>query len=138
MIDRGGIEGLLVAGSAVILTGPAAERALQAVLIAIRARRSNGYAESPEYRLLAESLARARSATGHADFGDSVLGQHLRYEPPTVPLPEAARRIGVGLRQARRLAPRLGGTKVGGRWFVDGDALDEHLYGKAQADGFVG
>lgn len=48
---------------------------------------------------------------------------------PTVPLTQAARRLGVSERQARRLAPRLGGRRIAGRWFIDETALTEHLDG---------
>ncbi|ULE35050.1 helix-turn-helix domain-containing protein [Mycobacterium sp. IDR2000157661] len=46
---------------------------------------------------------------------------------PTVPLEDAAERLGISTRHARRIAPKLAGRKAGGRWFVDETALREHL-----------
>lgn len=123
------LDGLLRAGSAVILTGPAAESALQAVLIAVRARRANGLPPAPAYRVLAAALHAARSADGHTDAPEPHGAQDFPLEP-TIPAHEAAQRLGVGARQIRRLAPRLGGRKIGGRWFVDETALTEHLRGR--------
>lgn len=117
----------MVAGTAVILTGPAVETALQAALIAIRARRVNGLPASSAYRTLAAALGQARSAAGHADFREPVDVQHFSVQAPTVPITQAADRLGVCDRQMRRLARRLGGRKIGGRWFVDEQLLVEHI-----------
>lgn len=129
-LNRRVLDGLMVAGSAVILTGDAAEVARQAVASARRSRRVNGLPDTPAYQLLAESLTQVVSAAGRTDVREPAAGQHFPYEPPTVPLELAAQRLGVGHRQARRLAPLLGGRKIGGRWFIDEHALTEHLDGK--------
>lgn len=121
------LDGLVVAGTAVVLTGPAVETALQAALIAIRSRRANGLPDSAAYRALASALVHARSGSGHSDVQDQAVGQHFSTEAPTVPIAEAVARLGICDRQVRRLAPRLGGRKIGGRWFVDEQALAEHL-----------
>lgn len=47
-----------------------------------------------------------------------------------VPLVEAAARLGLTDRQVRRLAPRLGGKKIGGRWLIDEQALVEQIEGR--------
>ncbi len=122
------LDGLLAAGGAVVLTGAAAESALQAVRIAIRARRVNGLSDAPAYRALAAALNAARSATGRTDISEHVGGQDFPIEP-TVPARAAARQLGVSDRHIRRLAPRLGGRKIAGRWFLDETALAEHLKG---------
>ncbi|MDO0977182.1 hypothetical protein [Mycolicibacterium frederiksbergense] len=128
------LDGLVIAGTAVVLTGPAVETALQAALIAIRSRRANGLPDSPMYRALATALAQARSGDGHADVREHVVGQHFSVEAPTVPIATAADRLDICDRQARRLAPALGGRKIGGRWFVDEQALAEYIEMRKQHD----
>lgn len=123
------LDGLLVAGEAVILTGSAARCALQAALIAIRARRRGGLPDSGPYRELAVALAQVESAGGHSDICERAAVQHIPVEP-TVPVTEAAERLGLTDRQVRRLAPRLGGKKIAGRWFVDEQALVEEIEGR--------
>lgn len=123
------LDGLLVAGEAVILTGAAARCALQAALIAIRARRTNGLPDSENYRELATALAEVGSATGHPDIRERAGVQHISVEP-TVPVVEAAARLGLTDRHVRRLALRLGGKKIGGRWLVDEQALTEQIEGR--------
>lgn len=127
--DSRRLDGLVVAGAAVILTGGAARCALQAALIAIRARRANGLPDSEAYRELARALAQAESGGGHSDIREQVAGQHFSLEP-TVPIVEAATRLGLTDRQVRRLAPRLGGKKIAGRWLLDEEALVELIKGR--------
>lgn len=121
------VDGLMVAGAAVILTGPAIESALQAVLIAIRSRRANGLPMLPAYYMLVTALGQARSAGGLSEVREPVGIRHFSYQVPTVPIAEAAERLGVCERQVRRLAPRLGGRKIGGRWFVDEQMVADHI-----------
>ena len=123
------LDGLLVAGDAVILTGAAARCALQAALIAIRARRTNGLPASDTYQELATALARVESASGHSDIREEVGAQDISLGP-TVPLTKAAARLGLTDRQVRRLAPRLGGRKICGRWLIDEQALEDHIQGR--------
>lgn len=113
------MNGLVVAGGAVVLTGEAVELALGAALIAIKARRANGLPEH-RYRALAEELNRARSATGHSDVPEVPLVQH--FPEAEVPIAVAAQRLRICERQMRRLAPQFG-RKVGGRWLIDDAAL---------------
>lgn len=127
-------SGVLTAGGAVILTGPALRTALRAVLTATRARQrfdppNSAYAE------LAEHLLRAMSAEGHPDVRhDDPLHTGINEELPTVPIDEAARQLGLSQRQTRRLAPKLGGKRVAGRWLLDQLAIDEHVEGAKQSD----
>ncbi|WP_418003353.1 hypothetical protein ACNO8X_26095 [Mycobacterium sp. PDNC021] len=125
------LDGLVVAGSAVILTGGAARAALQAALIAIRARRANGLPASEPYRELARALAQVESGGGHSDIHERVVVEHFSVGP-TVPLVEAAARLGLSGRQLRRLAPQLGGKKIGGMWLVDEQALADEIEGRKQ------
>lgn len=121
------LDGLTVAGSAVVLTGSAAKAALQAVLVAIRSRKANGAGVSPAYTVLAQALGSAMSATGHADVREPVDSEDYWVDEPTVSAPEAAQRLGIGDRQMRRLAQKLGGRKRAGRWFVNEQSLNEYL-----------
>jgi hypothetical protein len=126
------MNGLTRVGGVVIVHGTAARTLCEAVLIAERARRANGYPISTDYATLAAELHAAASAAGHSDVraepdGDSVVVS------PTVPIEQAAAELGVSKRQARRLAPDLGGKLVGGRWLLDEQALAEHIEGRRGA-----
>ena len=60
-------HGPFVAGTAVILTGESVEAALQAVLIAARARTRNGLPNSAAHLELAKAFTAAMSASGQSD-----------------------------------------------------------------------
>lgn len=122
------VPGLTAVGPVVILTGPAARATAQAVLIAIRARRLSGYA-SGHLDSIAEALV---TASGQPDGriepnADSVDVPDI---PPTVPVEDAARTLGLSKRQTRRLARNLGGRLIGGRWLLDAQAVTEHAEGQ--------
>ena len=120
-----------VAGAAVVLTGEWLEAAMQAVLIAARARARNGLPNSGSHLALAQALNAAMSARGHSD-GRVIEDweDHLQQEPPTVTVAEAARQLGLSERHTRRRAPQLGGKRIGGVWLLDQDAIDEHRKGQ--------
>lgn len=122
------VPGLTTVGPVVILTGNAAQTAAQAVLIAIRARRLSGYSTT-HLDTIASALmtASGHTATTLSTIADSV---DVPDVPPTMPVPDAARFLGISKRQARRLAPGLGGRKVGGRWLLDPQAVTEHQEGQ--------
>ena len=123
-------HGPFVAGTAVILTGESVEAALQAVLIAARARTRNGLPNSAVHLELAKAFTAAMSGSGQKDVREPLELQHYpQQEPPTVPIADAARQCRVSTRHARRLAPKLGGKKIGGQWFLDQDAINEHKEG---------
>ncbi|OHU48900.1 helix-turn-helix domain-containing protein [Mycobacteroides chelonae] len=126
------LQGLVVAGTAVVLTGPAARTALRLVTVALSARRANGAKKVPEYQELGEALLRVVSATGHPVVREDVVSQDLWVddEPTLLSVPEVAQRLGISDRQARRLAERLDGRKKAGRWFVSEEALNEHMEGR--------
>ena len=106
---------------AVLLDGSALDAARYAVDVAQRARARNGLPRSVALARLAEALA----APGQEDSPDEPAGQ-----PDLVTTEQAAEVLGVSLRSARRLAPRLGGRLVGGRWLLDRQAVAEHLEGR--------
>ena len=124
----------IVAGSAVILTGESVEAALQAVLIAARARTRNGLPNSAAHLELAKALAEAMSANASAR-GRSVIDKAellqaiTEQERLTVTIEDAARQLALSERQVRRLAPKLNGRKINGQWLIDQDAINEHKEG---------
>lgn len=110
----------------VVLSGAALRAAADAVLIAARSRRLSGL---PHDRLHDELVAAlvAASRTGQSDVPELAVLQLLT---PTVSVQEAAKQMNLSRRQVRRLAPQLGGRIVGGRWFLDQAAIDEHIEGR--------
>jgi hypothetical protein len=123
--------GLIRAGGVVVISGTALHAAHQCAVIAIRHRNLSGLPTQP-YEALACELRAAMAAAGHSDVRFAAVSDPVLVEEPTVPLHEAAARLGISLRQARRLALRLGGRKIAGRWFVDETALREHIEGRRQ------
>ena len=125
------VPGLLSVGPVVVLSGPAARAAAEAVLIAIRSRRVNGAPSSHVYAELARVLV---AATGHvAVRGEAnVDAVDMQLNPPTITVDDAARRLNLSMRQARRLAPDLGGRLISGRWLLDDRAITEHIEGRSR------
>lgn len=105
----------------VLLTGSALDAARYCVEVAQRARARNGLPRSVALARLADAL----SPAGHADTPHEAPGEH-----DDMTTDEAARLLGCTARQARRLAPVLGGRLVGGRWLLDRQAVAEHLEGR--------
>ncbi|OBB16174.1 hypothetical protein [Mycolicibacterium elephantis] len=126
-------SGLMRVGGVVVLSGPALRCALDAALVAVRQRKLSGlpFSTTP-YEALACELRAAMAANGHADVRDCAISEPVPMDEPTVPLAEAATHLDMSIRQARRLAPQLGGRKVAGSWFVDETALRQHLEGRKQ------
>ena len=126
-------SGLTRYGPAVIVTGPALKLVLDAALIAVKHRRMTAglpFSTTP-YEALACELRAAMAADGHADVRTSAISDPVPVdEQPSVPLAEAAALLGISRRQARRLAPQLGGCKVAGSWFVEETALRQHIEGR--------
>ena len=106
----------LPAGS-VLLTGSALDAARYAVDVAQRARARNGLPPSTALARLAAAL----SPAGQTDNPNEPTG-----EADDMTTEEAARLLGCSPRQARRLAPALGGRLTGGRWLLDRVAVAEH------------
>ncbi|MFL0294220.1 helix-turn-helix domain-containing protein [Mycobacterium sp. SMC-18] len=122
-------SGLLRSGGVVVLSGPALKVARDAALIAVKHRKQSGV-PFRNYEALACEFGAAMAAAGHSDVRSPAISKAVAVEHPTVPLAEAAARLGISLRQARRRAPQLAGRKVAGRWLVDEAALNEHIEGR--------
>lgn len=123
------VPGLTAVGPVVILTGPAARAAAQALLIAVRSRRVNGLPPSAHYDAITAALV---SASGHGDGHPGAEADPVGMEQiPTMPVEDAARALGLSKRQTRRLAPTLGGRLIGGRWLLDAQAVAEYAEGQA-------
>ncbi|MGV0740330.1 hypothetical protein ABQF35_28625 [Mycobacterium syngnathidarum] len=121
--------GLMRSGPVVVLSGPALKEARDAALIAVKHRKQSGVPYR-NYEALACEFGAAMAAAGHSDVRSPAISKSVAVEQPTVPLDEAAARLGISHRQARRLAPQLGGRKAAGRWLVDEAALNEHIEGR--------
>lgn len=123
------MKGLHRVGPAVLVSGHAARILRDAVLIAARARTINGLPLSRDYRTLADELNAAMSASGQSDVRSTLIVD-ADCMSPTVPIEQAAAELGCSKRQARRLAPALGGRIISGRWLIDRTALNEHIEGR--------
>lgn len=110
------VRGVVVDGDDLRLLG-AAVAELQ------RARRRNALPPLPRLDVLARALA----VSGQSD---SAEAPEPETEPDVIDVTEAARLLDCSPRTARRLAPRLGGRLVGGRWVVDRFATLEHKEGQ--------
>jgi excisionase family DNA binding protein len=121
------LDGLSRVGGVIVLFGPAAQAALQAVKIAVRARKANGAPHSRVYAALAVALAAAVAEAGQTDTTREPVLETSALR--TVPAGEAAELLGCSVRTVRRLARQLGGHKVGGQWQLDAQAVEEHLEG---------
>lgn len=116
---------ITVIGTAVILTGSGVEVALRAAINTQRARRSNGLPVSGDLNALVQACMSVR---GHSDVRDNADPATSLEERPTIPIEEAATMLGLSDRQIRRLASKLGGKKIAGRWLLDMQAIIEHAF----------
>ena len=108
----------------VLLTGSAIDAVVLAIELAQSARARNGLPPSTMFAALHQAL----SPTGQADIAQEPTEQSCSRD--MVPSVEAAQLLGCSPRQARRLAPSLGGSQVGGRWLLDRQAITEHVEGR--------
>lgn len=115
---------LRIPAGAVLLTGGALDAARYAVEVAQRARRRNGLPPVASLTALADALDAAMAVGGQTDTIDDAQG-----DPDYMTTDEAAELLGISPRSVRRMASRLGGRLVGGRWLVDRQAVSEHLEG---------
>jgi len=111
-----------LADGVILLTGDAVAALAYAVHVAQRARHRNGL---PPSRALA-ALA-AATAPGQPDTPTSP---DLDTDRDEITTEEAARMLHCSNRQARRLAPQLGGRLIAGRWLLDRRAVTEHIEGR--------
>lgn len=121
--------GLMRDGGVVVLSGPALRTATLAVLEGIKRRRSNGLPFDTQEAVACELLA-AMTASGHSDVRLPPISEADPVEQPTVSIAEAATRLGISPRQARRRAKQLGGRKIAGRWLVAESAVAEDTEGR--------
>lgn len=105
---------------AVLLDGRHLDALRYCVDVARRARRRTGL---PPVAAV-EALAALVAATGQSDSTADTL-----VEPEGMTTTEAAALLGCSTRTATRLAPKLGGRLVGGRWLLDRQAVTEHKEG---------
>lgn len=127
--ERMHIAGLLRTGGIVVLSGPALKEARDSAVIAAKHRQRSGIPYQ-NYVVLACEFGEAMAAAGQSDVRSPAINKAVAVEQPTLPLREAAARLGISLRQARRRAPGLGGQVIAGRWFIDEAALNEHIKGR--------
>lgn len=121
-------DGLHRVGGVVVLSGDALRAAMQCVVITIRNRALSGLPNGT-YEQLAQELGAAMAEGGQSDVRTTAVREIDVMQRPTVPIGEAATRLGLSHRQVRRLAPKLGGQIIGGRWLVDELAVREHIEG---------
>lgn len=124
-------SGLTRVGPVVVLSGSALRLVLECAAIAIRHRRMSGlpFSTTP-YEALACEVREAMAADSRSDVRSSTVRDPVPVDEPTVPIAEAAAELGISDRQARRLAPQLGGRMIAGRWLVDELALRQHIEGR--------
>lgn len=119
------MNGLHRVGPSVLLSGDAARIVLESMLVAARSRTLSGLPITAAHRAIARELAAVVSPNGQCDVAAERITEHVRMQP-TVTVEEAARRIGLSKRQTQRIAPKLGGRIVAGRWLLDEQAVREH------------
>lgn len=122
-------SGLTRVGGVVVLSGPALRLVLRCVLVVIKLGKMSG-ASHQTYKALACELNEAMAADARSDVRSSTVRDPVPVDEPTVPIAEAAAQLGISDRQARRLAPQLGGRMIAGRWLVDELALRQHIEGR--------
>lgn len=122
-------SGLTRRGGFVVLSGSALKAARDCALIAVKHRSWAG-APHQVYAALACELNEAMAAAGQSDVRSPAVSKAVGVDQPTATIAEAAERLSISARQARRLAPQLGGQIIAGRWFVDELALRQHTEGK--------
>ncbi len=119
-----GVAGPVPEG-AVILYGRGLEVVAYAIRVTQQARVRNGLPRSAEL----DGLAAVLAAPGQSDSSPTVEEQ-----ADLMTINEAATALQVSERTARRLAPRLGGRMVAGRWLLDRQAVAEHNGGDHAQD----
>lgn len=107
---------------AVLLTGSAIQAAAYAVDVARTSRAASHRPPSPALEHLAGVLA---PPCPRADLASEREGDDQLMNTASV-----AALLGVTPRQVRRLAVRLDGRNVGGRWLYPHSAVIEHIEGR--------
>ena len=117
-----------VTGPAVILSGRWLAVVHHAAHIATVARRRNGLPESADYTTIQAAITEAMSQAGH-NVTRALPAPAPSEGPDELTVEEAARMLGKSRRQVQRIANRLGGRLIGGRWLLDRRAVEEHIEG---------
>lgn len=107
---------------AILLTGSSIDTVRYAVRVTIAARQRNGQRVPPEIVELARELA----VFGQRDTGIETTN-NSGAQPDWISTTEAAQMLNCSYRQARRLAPDLGGTMRAGRWLISRTAVADHI-----------
>ncbi|ETT28028.1 hypothetical protein RAJCM14343_2739 [Rhodococcus aetherivorans] len=127
----------VLAPGLVLVSGPALAAVEYAIRVAQDARRRNGLRPSRDLELLAASV----SAAGQTDIGAAQsdetenVAEVCPEDGDWITSDQAAGLLGCTPRQARRLAPLLGGRLTGGRWLIDRLAVEEHRAGRRLSEG---
>lgn len=112
-------------GPAILLQGAAIDAVAYAIKVAQRSRRRNGLPDSGALAALGRAFENL-SAAGQSDSTTDAEGDTEDVNE-WITATEAAPLLGCSPRQARRLAPSLGGRLAGGRWLLDPQAVREHI-----------
>ncbi len=115
---------LRLPAGAVVLTGDAVRLVVDALGVFAAQRRLNGLPGESEARRLSAFL----SGVGRPDSPEEPS---VESEPMTTQ--QLAEALGCSARNAQRLARRLDGRQIGGRWLVPRRAVAEHLEGMRDA-----
>lgn len=119
-----------LAPDVLLLTGDAIELAAAAIAMAIQGRTLAG---KPPHRGLQALLAACNPEWPQGDKPDEAADHAERVGLGLMTSTEAASFLGCSPRTARRLAARLDGQLVGGRWMLDRHAVQQHLEGQNAA-----
>ncbi|OBA32784.1 hypothetical protein A5767_16305 [Rhodococcus sp. 852002-51564_SCH6189132-a] len=117
-----------LAPGVVLLTGRSIDAVRFTVRVTIAARQRNGQRIPPEITELARELA----VFGQQDTAGEITN-NSEMQADWISTQEMARMLGCSHRQARRLAPELGGTLHAGRWLIDRAAVTNYLQNRTAA-----
>lgn len=120
-------------GPAVLIDGDTLAALRYAVAVAIREKRRNGSAPGPLLDQLDHAAAAALVASKRHD--DTPIPPDEQPSDQWIDTDTAAARLGVSRRSAQRIAPQLGGRRVGRAWLIDPLALTEHLADREEPHG---
>jgi len=113
----------------VLLTGQMVTVALRAVDLTLRALARNERPREPSLEALHTVLSECLSECPRPDTVNRTA-EHTTSGNGWLSSCEAAGLLECSARTVRRLAPRLGGERIAGRWMIDSAALEEHLAGR--------
>ena len=122
-------NGLTPVSHAVILSGDALRIVLELMLIGLRSRKLSGFTANQTYTAVAQTLADV-AAEGQTVTPATPVEQCSLLDRPDTSVQAAAEMLGLSHRTVRRMAPRLGGRKINGSWWLDAAAIREHMEGR--------